>query len=431
MNIKTIEAEARQVIEIVGNWAVSPQFYAQLAAIAAAVLIASFVSMLLKKRVALLRDEPQPGTLYGLRSALYAMRSLLFPLCSVLFLAIAIQAAQATVEQSWLVTIAQGLGVVVLLYTAIKRFITNPFMNALGRWVGIPIATLLVFGWLDETIQFLEGMALNVGNIKLSAYTLARVAIFGSVLFWLGRISNDAGQKAIRTRAPFDTGTREVFAKLFEIVLFVALFLVLLNIIGLPLTALAVFGGALGVGLGFGLQQIASNFISGIIILLDRSITVGDYIELEDGRTGILRELNMRSSTLETFDGKDIVVPNEQFITTTFTNWTHKDTTQRYELEFSVSYHTDLRKVPPLIIETIRKHPQVLEEPEEPDCEIREFGDSGVVFGVEYWINGIDDGKNRVDADLRMMIWEALQENKIEMPFPQREVRIVGGAVSE
>lgn len=425
MNIETLEAEARRLIEIVSNWAVSPQFYAQLAAIAASVLIASFVAALLKRRVALLRDEPQPGTLYALRSGLYAMRSLLFPLCSVLFMSVAIQAAQTTVGQAWLVTIAQGLAVVVLLYTAIKRFVTNPFINTLCRWVGIPVATLHVFGWLDDTVHYLDGMALEVGNIRLSAYALARVAIFGSVLFWLGRVSNDAGQRVIRTRAPFDTGTREVFAKLFEILLFVTLFLVLLNIIGLPLTALAVFGGALGVGLGFGLQQIASNFISGIIILLDRSITVGDYIELEDGRSGILRELNMRSSTLETFDGKDIVVPNEQFITTTFTNWTHKDTTQRYELEFSVSYHTDLRKVPPLIIDTIRKHPQVLEEPEEPDCEIREFADSGVVFGVEYWIDGIDDGKNRVDADLRMMIWEALQESKIEMPFPQREVRII------
>lgn len=431
MNIETLEIEARLLFEIVSNWAVSPQFYTQLAAIVAAVLIASMVSALLKRRIVLLCDEPQPGTLYALRSGLYAIRSLLFPLCSVLCLAVAIQATQSAVGQAWLVTIAQGLGVVVLLYTAIKRFISNPFINTLCRWVGIPVATLLVFGWLDETTQFLEGIALDVGNIRLSAYTLVRVAIFGSVLFWLGRISNDVGQRAIRSRAPFDTGTREVFAKLFEIALFLILFLLLLNIIGLPLTALAVFGGALGVGLGFGLQQIASNFISGIIILLDRSITVGDYIELEDGKAGILRELNMRSSTLETFDGKDIVVPNEQFITTTFTNWTHKDKTQRYELEFSVAYNTDVRKLPALIIETLRKHPQVLEEPEEPDCEIREFGDSGIVFGVEYWIDGIDDGKNRVDADLKMMIWETLHEHKIEIPFPQREVRIIGGKVSE
>ncbi len=150
----------------------------------------------------------------------------------------------------------------------------------------------------------------------------------------MGRISNKVGQQIIRSQSDLDIGTREVFAKLFEVALFVVIFLLLLQVMGINLTALAVFGGALGVGLGFGLQAIASNFISGIIILLDRSITVGDYIELEDGRTGIIRELKMRSTTLETFDGKDIMVPNETFITTNFINWTHKNKKQRYSIEF-------------------------------------------------------------------------------------------------
>ncbi|MEL0018295.1 MAG: mechanosensitive ion channel domain-containing protein, partial [Rickettsiales bacterium] len=141
---------------------------------------------------------------------------------------------------------------------------------------------------------------------------------------------NATGQRVIRTQEKLDPGTREVAAKLFEIGVFVLIFLLLMNVMGIDLTALAVFGGALGVGLGFGLQQIASNFISGIIILLDRSIAIGDYIELEDGRTGTLRELTMRSATLETFDGKDIMVPNEKFITTAFTNWTHNNKRQRY-----------------------------------------------------------------------------------------------------
>lgn len=430
MNVETLKSETLQIFETVTDWLVSPQFYAQIASITAAVIAASFVTMLVRKRVRLLSEEPQPGPLYALRRGLHAVTDLLFPACAVLFLSIAIQVTQAMVDHAWLVKIAQSLGVIFLLYIAIKRFIKNPFINGLCRWVGIPVATLHVFGWLDDTTQYLDSIALEVGNIRLSAFALVRVAIFGSILFWLGRISNIAGQNAIRNRAPFDIRTREVFAKLFEMALFVAIFLLLLQVMGLDLTALAVFGGALGVGLGFGLQQIASNFISGIIILLDRSISVGDYIQLEDGKEGILRELNMRSSSLETFDGKIIVVPNEQFITTAFTNWTHDNTCQRYELEFTVAYDTDIREVPDIIIKTLRKHPQVLEEPEEPDCEIRSFGDSGIVFGVEYWIDGIDDGKNRVGADLLMMIWETLRENDIAIPFPQREVRIVGNAAT-
>ena len=430
MNLQAIKAQAQQFFESAITWLVSPEFYIQLVAIIIAICLAWFIHRALKNRVPLLNSEPLPGSFYQLRKKIYGMQDLLLQILYVVFLGIALQVVLSMVNHDWLVRIAQSLAVVFLLYSLIRRFIKNPFINGICRWVGIPLATLYVFGWLDDVTAFLDGIAIEAGNIRVSAYALARVAIAGSILFWLGKISNKAGQNAIRTRESLDIRSREIFAKFFEIALFLAIFLLLLQVVGLELTALAVFGGALGVGLGFGLQQIASNFISGIIILLDRSISVGDYIELDNGKTGILQELNMRSSTLKTFDGKIIVVPNEQFITTAFTNWTHQDTLQRYDFEFSVSYESDIPQVPEIIIEAIRKHPQVLEEPEKPDCEIREFGDSGVVFGVEYWIDGIDDGINRVEADLLMIIWVALKENNIQIPYPQRDVRIIQGAVN-
>ena len=154
-------------------------------------------------------------------------------------------------------------------------------------------------------------------------------------------------------------------------------------------------------------------------------MSVGDYIELEDGKAGILKELNMRSSTLETFDGKEIMVPNEKFITTQFVNWTRDDPRQRYEVEFSVSYDTDLHKVPPVIEAAVKKHPRVLTEPEEPDCELRGFGDSGVEFGLEFWVDGLDDGPNKFSSDVLFLVWDALKENNIQIPYPQREVRIL------
>ena len=428
MNIEQITQKFLELLNIITEWAISPQFYAQAAAIVCALVLALILTLSLKKRLALLREQPQEGAFFSLRNGLYSLKNLLFPLCSVFFLALAIHFTLVTVDQAWLVRVAQSLAVIALLYAAIKQFIKNTFINCLFRWVGIPIATLHVFGWLGNTVNFLDAIALEIGNIRLSAYALIRVFIAGSIFFWLGRISNRTGQQAIRNQASLNIRTREVFAKLYEIALYVVIFLLLMQVLGLNLTALAVFGGALGVGLGFGLQQIASNFISGLIILLDRSIAIGDYIELEDGKAGMLRELNLRSSTLETFDGKIIVVPNERFITTAFINWTRKDSRQRYELEFSVAYNTDIRKLPEFIINKVSSHPQVLDEPEKPDCEIKEFGDSGILFGVEYWIEGIDDGKNRVGSDLLMMIWETLQEHNIEIPFPQREVRIIGDA---
>lgn len=212
--------------------------------------------------------------------------------------------------------------------------------------------------------------------------------------------------------------------------MFVVVFLLLLNVMGIDLTALAVFGGALGVGLGFGLQQIASNFISGIIILLDRTLTIGDYIELEDGRAGTLRELTMRAATLETFDGKDIMVPNERFITTAFVNWTHYNKKQRYSLNFQVAYKTDLERLFEVVRGIVASHPRVLSGDdlpiaERPDAEIQSFDDSGITILVEFWMEGVDDGDNRVGADLLMMIWTALKENGIEIPFPQREIKVL------
>jgi small-conductance mechanosensitive channel len=163
---------------------------------------------------------------------------------------------------------------------------------------------------------------------------------------------------------------------------------------------------------------------------------VGDYIELADGRTGIIRELKMRSTTLETFDGKDIMVPNESFITSSFINWTHKNKKQRYDLEFSVAYNTDLPALFALIRQVVASHPQVLsgaELPieEQPDAEIKAFGDSGIEILVEFWMEAIDDGRHRVRADLLLMIWQALKEHQIEIPFPQREVRILGGGLRD
>jgi len=287
------------------------------------------------------------------------------------------------------------------------------------------VATLQVFGWLDATIAFLDSLSFQAGNIRLSVYFLLKAAIASGFFFWLGSISNRSGQSAIRSQSALDIPTKELFAKLFQIALFAALFILLLQVLGLDLTALAIFGGALAVGIGFGLQQIASNFISGIILLVERSLTVGDFIELEDGRSGTMKELNMRSATLETFDGKEIMVPNEKFITGTFVNWTRDDPRQRYEVEFSVSYDTDIRKVPDLIVKAVSKHPGVLQEPEEPDCELRGFGESGIDFGLEFWIEGIDDGKNRISSDLLFIIWETLRDNAITIPYPQREIRIL------
>lgn len=396
----------------------------------AAVLVALLIGLVVRSRVRGFAAEPNAGPLLYLRTMLYRTRNLAAPVFSVLLLGVAIEVCVAAVGQSWLVRMAQSVAVVVLLYRVIANFVGNPLVASLFRWLVVPVATLRVFGWLDEVSAWLDAVSLDVGSIRISLLALGRTLVAGGVLFWLGSVLNAFGKEAIRNLHTLGVGTRELVIKLFQIGLYAGIFLLLLGAMGINLTALAVFGGALGIGLGFGLQKIAANFISGIIILFDRSITPGDYIGFDDGRAGTLRELNMRSATLETFDGKDIIVPNEQFITLSFVNWTHNNKKQRYSLEFSVAYKTDLHAVLQLVKEVVTQHPKVLSGPElpieeRPDAEISRFGDSGVNILVEFWMLGIDDGENRVRADLLLMIWDVLKENAIEIPFPQRDVRIV------
>ncbi len=367
---------------------------------------------------------------HPLRRFLAKLGELVFPLLAILMLSIAVNISQSTLGQGWLVRVALIIAMLLVFNEIIREFIKNYVVASAFRWVGLPLLFLHLVGILGRLVAILESMSVTIGNIEVSAYGLLRVALFGSLLFWLGRVSNVTGKDMIRRQEQLDFRTREVAAKLLEVVIFVVIFLLLLQVMGINLTALAVFGGAVGVGLGFGLQAIASNFISGIIILLDRSISIDDYIELEDGRTGIVREMSLRSTTLETFDGKDIMVPNEKFIVESFTNWTHKNKKQRYRVDFSVAYHSDIRKLVEVIKKVVADHPQVMsgdELPieERPDCEIDSFGDSGVNMFVEFWMLGIDDGKNRVGGDLLLMIFEAMREHGFEIPFPQREVRVL------
>jgi small-conductance mechanosensitive channel len=429
-DLEDLKMQGLEILQQVIEWAQSPKFYAQLGMIVGAIIIAMLASKLVGKYLKAPSQLPQAGSMGKLRESLFKLKGILFPLFVLLFLGVGVEIVQALVQQTWLVRIAQGLAVVGFIYSIITQFVQSETIKKFVKWVAIPIAIMHVFGWLDDVTTYLDSIKLQIGNISISLHAIARVLIAGSVLFWLGRVSNDSGKQFIRKQQNIEIGTREVFAKLFEIALYVVLFVLLLQVMGINLTALAVFGGAVGVGLGFGLQAIASNFISGLIILLDRSLTVGDYIELEDGRSGTIRALNMRSTILKTFEGKDIMVPNESFITTSFTNWTHENKKQRYAIEFQVAYSTDVEKLVEVLKDTVAKHPQVISGPEfteeeQPDAEISGFGDSGIDILVEYWMEGIDDGVNRVDADLNMMIWKALKEHEMEMPFPQREVRIL------
>jgi small-conductance mechanosensitive channel len=382
-----------------------------------------------RNSIGLTQNEPLESA-HPVRKLGYRVGGILFPLFAIVLLQISTKISETLTFTPWLIETALAIAVLLFFNSLIRVFVQNPFAASLFRWIGLPILLLHLLDLLPTVISALEEISLRAGNFSISAYGVVRVLIFGSFLFWLGRASNNFGKAVIRKQDSLDVPTKEVFSKLFEIAIFGIVALSLLNIMGVSMATLAVFGGAVGVGLGLGLQSIASNFISGIIILLDRSLTVGDFIELEGGQVGFVREFKMRYTILETYDGKDILVPNETFISTLMVNWTHKDPKQRYRVDFSVPYSTDVRSMVELIKAAVSEHEQVVSGPdvpfeERPDCEIDSFGDSGINMFVEFWMIGVDDGRNRVGGDLMLIILETLKENGIEIPFPQREVKIL------
>ncbi len=407
-----------------------PETYTQIGIILGIYAIAFVLANRIRRHTPFLDIKIEGDDVRPWRRYISKLGGLIFPIIAIVMLRVSVEISESVLSQGWVVQTALVVAMLLLFNSIIRDFITHKMIAGVLRWFGIPLLALHLLGLLDGLIEILESMSVSIGNIEISAYGIARVAIFGSLLFWLGRVSNKTGREIISRQENLELRTREVASKLFEVAIFFIFFLLLLQVMGINLTALAVFGGALGVGLGFGLQAIASNFISGIIILLDRSVAIGDYVELEDGRGGTVRKLDMRSTTLETFDGKDIVVPNEKFIVETFTNWTQKDKSQRYRVDFSVAYHSDVRKLVEIVKQVVASHPQVFSGEdvpieERPDCEIDSFGDSGINMFVEFWMDGIDDGKNRVGGDLLLMILDAIREHGFEIPFPQREVRVL------
>lgn len=407
--------------------------YIQVSVIIASYSIAYwFYSKTVKKT--LLTKKKSTFITHPISRILFRLGNIVCPLVAIVLLRISLSVGESVLYPVWLINAALIIAVLLFFYSVIKEFVSSAFMSGLFRWVGLPILLFHLLGVLVVFIKALEEISITVGNIQLSLYGLSRVFFFGALLFWLGRASNNFGKDIIRSQHKLDISTREVFAKLFEVGLFCVVFILLLNIMGVNLTALAVFGGAVGVGLGLGLQSIASNFISGIIILLDKSLAIGDFVELEDGKKGFVREFKMRHAVLETYDGKDILVPNETFISSLLINWSHKDPKQRYRVDFSVAYSTDVRAMVEIIKEAVAEHPQVISGlnvpfEERPDCEIDSFGDNGVNMFIEFWIDGIDDGKNRVGGDLLLIILETLKAHDISIPFPQREVRVINEGV--
>jgi len=415
-------------IDTATEWLVSPAAWSQFALLAVAFIFAVLLTRRLQPAITkfLTPAEGADGMIAQARLFILSLSPLLMPLIAYALTAVGEEFTRSLFGSGAVIAFGKRVFLFIAVRALVRDALTDPFLRMLGRYVLIPLAALYTLGALDPLMLRLSETMIELGNIRFSVLSLLRGLIVGSLLFWLGGWSNRQSADYIQKQKELRPATRQLAVKAAEIAIFGGAFLLLMSIMGIDLTAIAVLGGALGVGIGLGLQQIAANFVSGVILLIEGQTTVGDYVELDGGEAGTIVKMTARACVLETFDGKWIVVPNDHFITTRVVNYSDQGSANRYDATFSVSYDTDINTVPAIIEAAVAALPFVLTTPDAPDCELRGFGDSGIDFAVEYWVSGIDDGKNKYQSKVLFAIWNALKDNGIAIPYPHRAVEFKG-----
>ena len=425
--VQTIAGYAIQAYELALSWLLSPAAWSQFGLLIVAFVGAVMVTRRLQPALASLLDPGENDSIIAqARRFVAQFLPLLMPLLAYAFTGIGESVVRSIFDSGAVIALGKRVFLFLAVRALVRDIINDGFLKLLGRFVLIPIAGLYALGLLDLVSATLTETVVGIGNIRFSLMSIARGLIAGSLLFWLGQWSNKQSAQIIAQKEDIRPSLRQLLIKAVEFAIFATAFLLLMNIMGINLSTLAVIGGAIGVGLGFGLQKIASNFISGVILLVEGQATVGDYVELDGGEAGIIVKMTARAAILETYDGRWIVVPNEDFITTRVVNYSDSGSANRYEAPFSVSYDTYINLVPGIIAAAVAKMPDVLDAPYPPDCELRGFGESGVDFAVEFWVNGVDDGPNKYTSDVLFVIWNALKDNNITIPYPHRTIELSG-----
>lgn len=329
-------------------------------------------------------------------------------------------------SRSYFLSVIANLATAWLIISIFSRVIRNHTIANLVAVSAWTLAALNVFGLLDDTIRVLDSLALVLGEVRVSALLVIKSVVICSLLIWGALAISRFIEGQLRDNDDLTPSVQVLISKIVRILFLLVAVLTGFNVVGIDLTALAVFSGALGLGIGFGLQKIVSNLISGIILLLDKSIKPGDVIEIatvSDTTYGWVQELGARYTVVRARDGTDTLFPNETFIANPVTNWSHGNTLVRQKLPVGVSYDTDVEKAMALCIEAANEQDRVLKSPA-PVCLLVGFGDSSVDLQLRFWLDDPQAGLRNIASAVYLSIWRKFRNNGIEIPFPQRDIHI-------
>lgn len=290
---------------------------------------------------------------------------------------------------------------------------------ALSIWV---VTALSLLGWLLPAIEILDNAAIKIGGVRLSLLLILKSVIIFGLLLWLAGFLGDIFERLFGRSQTLTPSQKVLFGKLTRISLLALVIALGLNAVGIDLTALAVFSGALGIGIGFGLQKVFANLVSGFILLMDKSIKPGDVIAI--GETyGWVNRLGARYVSILTRDGKEHLIPNESLITDRVENWSYSNDKVRIHIPVHVSYQSDIHQVKKLLLDVAKANPRILKSPE-PTCLIEGFGDNSVNFEIRAWINDPINGIGNIRSSVYEAVWDVFKAHAIEIPFPQRDVHV-------
>ena len=358
-------------------------------------------------------------------SARRILEPLIWPLTWLVFLSLLLGLYVAVQQDTWLLEILTSLLVAWVVVRLVSRAIRNPVLSRFAAVIAYGMAVLSIFDLLGPTIAILNGenFRLRLGKeFNISLYEILTTAVLLAVLLSLAAFASRATERRLR-EADWVTPTgRVLLSKTLRIALFVFAILISIGYAGIDLTALAVIGGAVGFGIGFGLQKVFSNLISGLILLMDKSIKPGDVITVEN-TYGWVNKLGARYVSIITRDGIEHLIPNETMITEPVSNWTHSDANTRLRIPIGVHYGTDLELATRLGVEAAQSQPRVLDDPA-PRCLVKGFGDSAIDLEIRFWIQDADSGVSNIKSAVILEVWRLYQEHEIRIPYPQRDLHI-------
>lgn len=357
-------------------------------------------------------------------------RRVLYPLIALALLSGLFGLYQLLHEPLQIIRIAIVLmtthAIIRLVFTSLRRhFAPTPTLNMWLRIIG-SLVWLSVLLYLSELLPplltFLDKMAINIGDTRISMLSAINFFILTALLFSIAIWLSAYLERRLNEGTNLSVGIRLAMVKVTRVVLIILAVIIALDAAGIGLTTLAVFSGAIGVGIGFGLQRIASNFITGFLLLFDRAVRPGDVIKVGE-RIGIVQELRARYIVLKDFDGVSMLIPNEHLITGEVVNWSYGDHTVRLKVPVEISYENDPESTRQILLNIATATPRVLRNPA-PEAQLVGFGDNGLKLELLVWINDPENGLTNIRSDINSRIWQKFKEHHIQFPYPQHDIHV-------